>query len=256
MYSQCSDCFAYTPVDATVLAKARSVVRCSGCGASYIVLSSLGAALPPATKTQSTRLTTQSAFIAPAHTGVTSVVRETLPSKAARSTPAPLPGFRQATHPGWAHAGPWLLGNALLGLGFAAQMVYAERDGLSNDTRLRPWLDQVCRIVSCNLPLRADPNQLVLLSRDIRPHPSAPAALIISATLRNEADFVQAFPHIEISLSDLDEHRIVMRRFSPRDYVGDSKTVRNGLASGGSLALAFEVADPGKNAVAFEFKFY
>jgi len=32
--------------------------------------------------------------------------------------------------------------------------------------------------------------------------------------------------------------------------------VRRGLAAGSSIALVFEVADPGKDAVAFEFKFY
>jgi len=46
-----------------------------------------------------------------------------------------------------------------------------------------------------------------------------------------------------------------MRRFRPQEYVGDTRAIRNGLASGASTALVFEVADPGKNAVAYEFKF-
>jgi glyoxylate carboligase len=82
-----------------------------------------------------------------------------------------------------------------------------------------------------------------------------PGALIISATVRNDADFAQAFPVVEITLSDLDETRIAMRRFQPRDYVNDARTIAGGLAPGASTALVFEVADPGRNAVAFEFKF-
>ena len=60
---------------------------------------------------------------------------------------------------------------------------------------------------------------------------------------------------LEITLSDLDETRIAMRRFQPRDYVNDARTIAGGLAPGASTALVFEVADPGRNAVAFEFKF-
>jgi len=56
-------------------------------------------------------------------------------------------------------------------------------------------------------------------------------------------------------LSDLDENRIAMRRFQPQDYLGDSRSLGSGMAPGATAALVFEVADPGKNAVAFEFKF-
>ena len=109
--------------------------------------------------------------------------------------------------------------------------------------------------MKCRLPPRHDAGALELLSRDIRPHPSVPGALIISASVRNDADFAQAFPVVEITLSDLDETRIAMRRFQPREYVSDARTIAQGLAPGATTALVFEVADPGKNAVAFEFKF-
>jgi hypothetical protein len=46
-----------------------------------------------------------------------------------------------------------------------------------------------------------------------------------------------------------------MRRFHPRDYVSDPRAIAQGLAPGATTALVFEVADPGRNAVAFEFKF-
>ena len=66
---------------------------------------------------------------------------------------------------------------------------------------------------------------------------------------------MQAFPTVEITLSDLDEKRIAMRRFQPREYLGDTRALGAGLAAGASTSLVFEVADPGRNAVAFEFKF-
>jgi len=82
-----------------------------------------------------------------------------------------------------------------------------------------------------------------------------PNALIISASLRNDAAVTQAFPEVDIVMSDLDENRIAMRRFRPQEYLGDARTIATGMAPGSTAALVFEVADPGKNAVAFEFKF-
>jgi hypothetical protein len=136
-----------------------------------------------------------------------------------------------------------------------AQIGYAERAPLLDDARVRPWFDQACATLGCKLPLRHDPARLALLSRDIRPHPSVPSALIISASLRNDATVTQAFPEVDIVMSDLDENRIAMRRFRPQEYLGDARTIGAGMAPGSTAALVFEVADPGKNAVAFEFKF-
>jgi len=150
---------------------------------------------------------------------------------------------------------PWAVGSSVLALSLLAQIGYAERAPLLDDARLRPWLDQACSTLGCRLPLRHDPGKLALLSRDIRPHPSVPNALIISASLRNDAATTQAFPDVDIVLSDLDENRIAMRRFRPQEYLGDARTIAAGMAPGSTTALVFEVADPGKNAVAFEFKF-
>ena len=153
----------------------------------------------------------------------------------------------------------WVFGSLVLALALAAQVGYAERDQLLSDARARPWLERGCALLAqwgCVLPLRRDVDALALLARDVRPHPSVKKALIISATLANEAAFPQPYPTVEISLSDADDNKIAMRRFRPEEYVSEPSTLRRGMPSGASTELRFEVADPGKNAVAFEFKFF
>jgi hypothetical protein len=135
------------------------------------------------------------------------------------------------------------------------EIAWAERSLWINDPNLRPWLEKACAALGCQVPLRRDDDLLQLASRDIRPHPSVPGALIISATLQNAADFAQPFPTVEITLSDLDEQRIAMRRFRPNEYVSDPRVLAAGLAPAAKAPLVFEVADPGKSAVAFEFRF-
>jgi predicted Zn finger-like uncharacterized protein len=264
VYTQCPECLTVYRVAAEVIGQGHGSARCGHCAATFDVLRSLAEALPdesfellplhriesvppqlgvPALRPQAAQ---QSLLFDPDERMRRPVSARPLTPTFARGAAT---AYRSARN--W----PWLLGATLLAVSLLAQIGYAKRAPLLDDARLRPFFDRACETFGCHLPLRHDPAQLVLLSRDIRPHPSVPNGLIISASLRNDAPFAQAFPDVEIVLSDLDENRVAMRRFHPQEYLGDARTMAAGLAAGATAALVFEVADPGKNAVAFEFKF-
>jgi len=151
--------------------------------------------------------------------------------------------------------GGWWLGSCLLALVLAGQIAYAERVRLLEDERIRPWLDQVCDRFNCRLPMRSAVEAIRLVSREVRPHPDAPRALMISASMVNDAAFTQRFPLVEVTLSDLGERAIAMRRFRPEEYLAEASSIERGFPAGATAPLVFEVADPGKEAVAFEFRF-
>jgi len=264
MYTQCPECLTIYKLGAAELAESHGSVRCGHCAAVFDALRTLTDQLPPEpvhlleTRPGSEpppQLSVPALRPAPGQQQALLFDPDERPQRGTAHRPhTPTFARARATRPAvrnW----PWTLGAGLLLLSLGAQISYAERGVLADDAHLRPWLDRICTALNCRLPLRHDPTTLQLLSRDIRPHPSVPHALIISATLRNDADFAQAFPAVEITLSDLDENRIAMRRFLPQEYLGDTRGIANGLAPGATAALVFEVADPGKNAVAFEFKF-
>lgn len=261
MYTQCPECLTIYKINAATLAQARGGGRCGHCAASFDMMKRLVDALPDETVQRLPTCNDEGALpqltvpaLRPTRSSQQSVLFD--PDDRPRHHRPSTPAFarsrqRQPTTRNW----PWTLGVVVLALCLLAQSAYAERALLLDNTRVRPWLDRICDKLHCHLPLRHDPAKLELLSRDIRPHPSVPNALIISATLRNDAKFAQAFPDVEITLSDLDENRVAMRRFRPREYLPGSQSLATGLAPGATVALVFEVVDPGKNAVAFEFKF-
>ncbi|UXI68784.1 zinc-ribbon and DUF3426 domain-containing protein [Tahibacter amnicola] len=263
MYTQCPECHTVFSATAPTIARGHGMARCSHCNAVFDVLRTLADQLPPE---PFDRLEVHAPQVEPPLLGVP-VYRPNPQPVTFTFDPddKPRPREHRRAHglPAFARHGtrapgrrwPWVAGSTALFLTLSAQLAYAERTVLLNHATVRPLLDSACEIVHCQLPLRQDLDQLELLSRDIRPHPSVPGALIVSATLRNAADFSQAFPIVEITLSDLDENRVAMRRFQPREYLGDTRLISKGLAAGASTALVFEVKDPGKNAVAFEFKF-
>ena len=261
MYTQCPECLTIFKLAGAELAAAHGSVRCGHCAAVFDALRTLSPQLPPEPIEQ---LDVHSALDAPPQLDMP--VFRPNPAQQALFAEAPervraaerssLPAFaaarrRARTQRNW----PWLLGSALLVLVLAGQIAWSERAGWIDHAQARAWLEPLCAALDCRLPLQRNAALLELSSRDIRPHPSVPDALIISATLRNDARFAQAFPTVAISLSNLDEKRVAMRRFVPREYLNDPHAIDAGLAPGASTALVFEVADPGDDAVAFEFRF-
>jgi len=261
MFTQCPECLTVYTLAPETLAKGRGSVRCTHCSAVFDALRTLTDSLPSGVMRLDAHPATPELPDLDMPVMRPSAEVETPPigdlfAQQAEAEPAHAPEFtRTRATPTRVSTWPWRVGVALLIPLLLAQVGYAERFELLRNGMTRPWLERACTILDCTLPLVHDAEGLVLLSRDVRPHPSVGNALIISATLRNNADHVQAFPTVEITLTDLNEHRIAMRRFRPQEYVGDSRTIHAGLASGASTALVFEVADPGKSAVAYEFRF-
>ncbi|NII12313.1 zinc-ribbon and DUF3426 domain-containing protein [Oleiagrimonas sp. C23AA] len=260
MYTQCPECQTIYALTASELAQARGSVACGHCGATFDGLASLAEALPPEPFDALER-----------HPGSPSpamLISAVYRPGAAQDTPAePLPAASDGSgvmHPSFARrtrrrrAGSgmrWALGCLVLTLVLTAQLTWAERAHWGEFPAARGFAQQLCDRLGCNLPPTRDLAQLQMVSRDIRPHPSVPGALIISATMRNDAGFTQPYPVVSITLSDLNEHRVAMRRFRPSEYIADPQVRAAGLAPGASAALVFEVKDPGHRAVAFEFAF-
>lgn len=142
---------------------------------------------------------------------------------------------------------------ALLAL-LIAQSLVAERHVLAADARWRPWLERACSAFGCTLPVWHEPSTLHILTRDVRPHPSTPEALIISASFRNDARWAQPWPQLDLTLSDINGQAIARRRFAPAEYLGHLHEAPL-IQPGQSASIALEVRDPGKQAVAFEFGF-
>jgi predicted Zn finger-like uncharacterized protein len=149
----------------------------------------------------------------------------------------------------------WALGCLVLALVLAAQLAWIKRVDLFRDPATHPWVARACQVIACRLPPIRAASKLALVSRDVRPDPHTSGALMITATVRNDADFRQPWPVVVVELTDLDNNVVAMRRFRPAEYMPDAARRAAGIAAGATSAVAFEVADPGRRAVAFRFSF-
>ena len=247
MFTQCPHCLTVYEPTPFLLARGRGKLQCGGCGHEFDALERLSAEPILA-----------SVAPVPASEKVPRVVPEHAPEQGSLFEPmrAENPTFvvRRSVAPRPRRDAPWWIGSTALALLLGAQIVLAQRAELARDPVWRSILLQICDRIGCDLPAWRDTAALRMMARDVRPHPSVPDAMLISASFRNDAPWPQAWPELQIALSDLDGRPIALRRFRAEEYLGNTPRDRT-LAPGQPVSATLEVQDPGKQAVAFAFEF-
>lgn len=146
--------------------------------------------------------------------------------------------------------------------GLAAQGVYFRGGAIAAEVPvLRPWLDRFCNLAQCTIPARRDIRKLALVSRDVRSDPKAKGALLITATIINNASFAQPYPDLLLTLYDLTGTAVARRQFTPAEYLADTPQALALYRAGKPMPtdtpvnIELQVIDPGKQAINYEFDF-
>ncbi len=264
MYTQCVECDTILPVSPGELAVAYGQVRCGSCGAVFSALEALCAELDVNGQVRTCFHSERPPTLSDPRAGdslIDDLFLSRPPAPPHPETddeePAPPPPrlLRPRPPAEQARSSAWTVATALLAVLLLVQWGWHQRRQLAQDPDLRPWLERACALLGCQVPLSSELSQIRLVGRNIRPHPSVAGALIISATMQNQAPFPQPYPLVEITLSDLNGNKVAMRRFEPPEYLDDDAVPAAGMPPHLLLPLVFEVVDPGEDAVAFEFTF-
>src|SRR5690606_26124793 len=109
-------------------------------------------------------------------------------------------------------------------------------------------------LLGCKVVPWTAPQGIEVTARDVRPHPSVPGALLVQLSFRNDAGFDQVWPQLELAMLDLSGKPLALRRFEATEYLG-SAPGSPVLRSGQSSEITLEIADPGKEAIAYAFDF-
>ena len=140
---------------------------------------------------------------------------------------------------GWGLAG--LAGTALLVL----QAAYLFRAELAvSQPDLAPLLAEMCAMLECDLPLPRKADLVGIEASDLHPDPQQKTMLVLVATLKNRAPFVQAYPHLELTLTDTRDQPVLRKVLAPEDYLVQGMDARHGFAANGDLAVNLWL-DPG-----------
>lgn len=132
----------------------------------------------------------------------------------------------------------WWIGSLLLLLALLAQAGYRYRGEIAVLVpEAKPLLERVCVEFGCDLPLPRRAELLSIESSDLQADGSHPNVMVLTATLRNRAAFVQAFPALELTLTSAEGQTVARRVLLPRDYVPQGARPDAGFAPGSELQI-------------------
>jgi hypothetical protein len=141
---------------------------------------------------------------------------------------------------------PWVIGALLMLLVWIAQIAFYLRvDIAAQLPGLKPALISYCDLLKCTVPLPQKVELMNIESSDLEADPAQPSVVNLSATLHNRAEYAQAYPNIELSLTDIQDKILARRVFYPAEYLKAGEEEKLGLATNRetSIKLHLDTAD-------------
>jgi predicted Zn finger-like uncharacterized protein len=127
----------------------------------------------------------------------------------------------------------WWIASVVLLLGLVAQGAYRYRGEIAVLVpEAKPLFEQLCVELGCDVPLPRRVELLSIESSDLQADSSRPNVMVLTATLRNRAAFVQAYPALELSLTSAEGQTVARRVLLPKDYVAQPAQADAGFAAG------------------------
>jgi predicted Zn finger-like uncharacterized protein len=133
--------------------------------------------------------------------------------------------------------------SALLLLALAAQGAFTFRNALAaRFPQLKPALESACAMLGCRIELPAQIETLSIETGELQTLGGATFSL--TTLLRNQGSLAQAWPHIELTLTDANDKALVRRVVTPREYLPPGTLQARGFAprSEQPVKLYFELS--------------
>lgn len=117
---------------------------------------------------------------------------------------------------------------------------------------LRPHLVAACEVLQCTIGLPREAELLAIDDSDMQEDAERAGVIHLSATLVNNAPFVQAYPLLELTLTDAYDKPVIRRALSPAEYLpgqdtsqgilpGESVQIRLALTAGEATVAGYKV---------------
>lgn len=234
MFTQCTYCKAVFRVTMKEITTAQGKLRCGECANTFDAMETLSNTLPG--ENQEAPMSGEQRSEAFANRRPSNATDQAIKK----------PFF---TNPLWISLAIALLVALLL-----LQVLYTYRNWFAHQPLTASLTRSFCEITQCEITPQRNVNQIEILSKNVYGHPNDPHSLIVSASLKNQSKHKQPYPLIEVSFLNKNEETVALQRFRPESYTSNNADHKY-FNPGETLNFRMKIADPGSEAVRFQFRF-
>ncbi len=136
----------------------------------------------------------------------------------------------------------WGLGSALLFVSFLAQSFYQFRMEIGIAIPgMKPFLHDYCRLLECTVPLPGKAELIGIESSSLNAEKDRAGVIDLKALIRNGAPYAQAYPLIEITLTDAQDGPLARKVFGPSDYLRKDVRVEEGIPPDSAVNVSLDL---------------
>lgn len=153
---------------------------------------------------------------------------------------------------------PYLVFAMLLTLLLAGQAAFHFRSELAAVApSLKPLLADMAEALGADVPLPRHVDLVSIESSDLQNDPAHSNLLMLNATLRNRARYGQAYPLLELSLTDTQDNAVARKVFAPTDYLPAKTSADQPFPANSDLAIHLWIDTGGITAAGYRlYVFY
>lgn len=135
----------------------------------------------------------------------------------------------------------YLLVTALVFTAMAQSIYFLRSDIAIYYPNTKAYLIQVCKKIGCTIDLPKKIELIVIDDSDMQEDENYLGLIHLSSTLINQAKFSQAYPNIEVTLTDTNDTPKLRRIFKPNDYLPNQSDILKGLAAGEEVKVKLAI---------------
>lgn len=154
----------------------------------------------------------------------------------------------RAGHDTTSHLIKWGSLSLLMLLLLGGQYLVFNFQELARTNTLRPFYQQACQLLRCQLPSLSSTNLLQATNLLVRSLDDQPGVLLVDLLLHNEAGHAQPFPRLELAFRDTQGQLLAAGIFTPDQYLQSGLAGMKNLPPQAQVHLSFRITDPGAGA--------
>lgn len=116
---------------------------------------------------------------------------------------------------------------------------------------LKPYLAQACVPIKCTVELPKKIEFIVIDDSDIQEDAQYKGLMRLSSTLINQAGFAQAYPNLELTLTDVEDKPKLRRKFTPKEYLPEHTDISKGLAPNEEVKVRLAMTTNGETVAGY-----